>query len=255
MVSAAQNWLAIAASAALAGTVIAQEVPPSSGTPVDEAYRKEFATCDREDIFHGVPRKPPHGCRTNPSRLTRLEHIPATSGRPEAILYVAKLAWDRDGSPFACSTPGHTDQCPTSYMLYPTTSIPCPRAAGRRPPCVPIDADRIPYVAIPAAGPASIMPHEFRDKTKVGWGDFGVVIANGKTVPVIVADGGPANKIGEGSTALLQALSAVGKPRTIGSGVTVVLFPQSAEHLTVDTLEARVRARGAELYHRLTGAS
>ena len=68
-----------------------------------------------------------------------------------------------------------------------------------------------------------------------------MAIANGKTVPVIVADGGPANKIGEGSTALLQALSADGKPRTIATGVTVLLFPRSAERLTVDTLEQRVR--------------
>ena len=209
-------------------------------------------TFDREDIFHGVLRRPPHGCKTDPSRLTRLEHIPAANGRPEAILYVAKLAWDRDGSHFACSTPGHTDQCPTSYMLNPTASVPCPHAAGTRPPCVPIDADGIPYVAISAAGPASIRPREFRDKTRNGCSDFGVVIANGKTVPMIVADGGPANKIGEGSTALLLALSVNGKPRTIGSGVTVVLFPRSAEHLMVDTLEERVRTRGAELYRRLT---
>jgi len=188
-----------------------------------------------------VLRKPSHGCKSDPSRLTRLEHIPAANGGPEAILNVTKFAWDRDGSPFACATPGHTDQCPTSYMLNPTASVPCPGAARIRPPCVPIDADRLPYVAIPAAGPAPIRPREFRNKTGIGWGDLGVAIANGKTVPVIVADGGPANKIGEGSTALLQALSADGKPRTIATGVTVLLFPRSAERLTVDTLEQRVR--------------
>lgn len=250
-----RGWLAIAIFVAVAGAALAQQISPLSGTPVDEAYREEFVTCDRQDIFHGVLRKPPHGCKTDPSRLTRLERISAANERPEAILYVAKLAWDRDGSPFSCSTPGYTDQCATSYMLNPTASVPCPRAAGARPPCLPIDAERIPYVAIPAAGPPSIRPREFRDKTGIGWGDFGVVIANGRTVPVIVADGGPANKIGEGSTALLRALSADGKPRPIGSGVTVVLFPRSAERLTVDTLEERVRTRGAELYRRLTGAS
>lgn len=233
----------------------ADQVMPPVGLPLDEAYRREFATCDQTNIFHGVLRKPPHGCKTDPSRLTRLERIAATNGRPEAIVFVAKLAWDRDGSPFACATPGLTDQCPTTYMLNPTASVPCPTAAGSKPPCVPINADRIPYVVIPAAGPALIRPREFGEKTSIGWGDFGVVIANGKMVPVIVADGGPANKIGEGSTALLQALSKDGKARTIGSNVTFVIFPRSAEKLTVDTVEQRVRTRGAELYNRLTGSA
>lgn len=246
--------LAITASFASAAA-LAQQAAPPAGTPLDEPYRQQFATCDRENIFHGVPRQPPHGCNTDPSRLTRLERMPAQSGKPEAIVFVAKLAWDRDGSNYACSTPGHTDQCPTSYMLNPMVDVPCPRAAETRPPCVPIDADRIAYIAIPAAGPSSIRPREFREKTGIGWGDFGVVIANGKTVPVIVADGGPANKIGEGSTALLQALSNDGRTRTIASGVTFILFPRSAEKLTVETIEQRVQTRGAELYQRLIGAA
>ena len=238
---------------AIGAVAFAQQNSPPTGKALDEAYRSQFASCDRDNTFHGVMRKPPHGCKTDPSRLTRLERIAASAGKPEAIVYVSKLAWDRDGSPFACSTPGYTDQCATSYMLNPTASVPCPRAAGTHPPCVPVDADKIPYVAIPAAGSAALRPREFRDKTGVGFGDFGVVIANGKVIPVIVADGGPANKIGEGSTALLKALSSDGKARTIASGVFFVLFPHTGERLTVDTIEARVRTRGAELYGQLTG--
>jgi Fungal chitosanase of glycosyl hydrolase group 75 len=229
----------------------AQNLVPPKGKPLDESYLSQFTSCDRNNTFHGVLREPPHGCKTDPSRLEKLERIAPQVGRPEAIVYISKLAWDRDGSSFACSTPGYTDQCATSYMLNPTASAPCPRAAGARPPCVPVDADRVPYIAIPAAGPASIRPREFREKTGVGFGDFGVVIANGKMVPVIVADGGPANKIGEGSTALLKALSNDGKPHPIGSGVTFVLFPRTAEKLTVDTIEEKVRTRGTELYRQL----
>jgi hypothetical protein len=242
-----------AATIVIGSSGLAQQSALPAGKALDETYRSEFASCDRDNTFYGVLRKPPHGCKTDPSRLSKLERIPAAHGKPEAIVYVSKLAWDRDGSSFACSTPGHTDQCATSLMLNPTSSVPCPQAAGHLPPCVPVDADRIPYVAIPAAGPALIRPREFRDKTGVSFGDFGVVIANGKVVPVIVADGGPANKIGEGSTALLKAISADGKARTISSGVTFVLFPRSKEKLTVDTIEEKVRSRGAELYRQLTG--
>lgn len=248
------SGLALAAAALVIGTAgLAQQPAPPPGQAIDENFRSQFASCDRDNIFHGVLRKPPHGCKTDPSRLTKLERIAAKDGRPEAIVYISKLAHDRDGSSFACSTPGHTDQCATSYMLNPTAAVPCPRAAGTRAPCVPVDADRIPYVAIPAAGPASIKPGEFRQKTGVRFGDFGIVIANGKLVPVIVADGGPANKIGEGSTALLKALSADGKAHTIASGVTFVLFPGSAEKLTVETIEQRVLTRGPELYSQLVG--
>jgi len=243
----------VGAVLAIGASAFAQQLAPPSGKALDEVYRSQFASCDRDNTFHGVLLKPPHGCKTDPSRLTKLERIAAGAGKPEAIVYVSKLAWDRDGSSFACSTPGHTDQCATSYMLNPTEAVPCPGAAGTRPPCVPVDADRIAYVAIPAAGPVSIRPREFRDKSGVGFGDFGVVIANGKMVPVIVADGGPANKIGEGSTALLNALSSNGKTRTIASGVTFILFPHTAEKLTVDTLEQRVHTRGTELYRQLTG--
>lgn len=243
----------VCAVLAMGASAFANQLAAPSGKALDEAYRNQFAFCDRNNTFHGVLLKPPHACKTDPSRLTRLEWIAAGAGTPEAAVYVSKLAWDRDGSSFACSTPDHTDQCATSYMLNPTASVPCPDAAGTRPPCVPVDADRIAYVAIPAAGPASIRPREFRDKTGVGFGDFGVVLANGKVVPVIVADGGPANKIGEGSTALLKALSSDGKTRTIASGVTFVLFPRTAEKLTVDTIEQRVRFRGTELYRQLTG--
>ena len=48
---------------------------------------------------------------------------------------------------------------------------------------------------------------EFRRKTKIKKGDFGVVIYRDKWVPVFVADGGPYNKLGEGSAALLKELN------------------------------------------------
>jgi len=63
--------------------------------------------------------------------------------------------------------------------------------------CVPLNADEIPYVVIPAAAPKGIDDHQFEALSKLRVGDYGVVIANGTTVPVIVGDEGPAYKIGE----------------------------------------------------------
>jgi hypothetical protein len=61
---------------------------------------------------------------------------------------------------------------------------------GPRGQQVPVDADAVPYVVIPEAGPPDVAG-EFTRLTGVKVGDFGVVIANGRTVPVIVADTGP----------------------------------------------------------------
>jgi len=79
------------------------------------------------------------------------------------------------------------------------------------------------------------------------------VIANGKVVPAIIADTGPAYKIGEGSSALLAALSSDGKPRTVARGVVFVMFPGSSlgKSPNPDTLADEVAAKGLALYQRL----
>ncbi len=158
-----------------------------SGQPVDEDYRREFAICDRDDRFNGHA---VHGCRGDPNAVTALRRLP--SG---AIAYSSKLAVDLDGSPFACSpNHGRMDQCPTSLML--------PDGDGGE---VPVNADAIPYVVIPFAGPDDVRG-KFTKLTGVDVGDFGYVEYHGVTVPVIVADTGPFAKLGEGSIALHRAL-------------------------------------------------
>ncbi|MGI4880021.1 MAG: hypothetical protein ACRYG4_21315, partial [Janthinobacterium lividum] len=112
-----------------------------------------------------------------------------------AIAFTSKLAVDLDGSPFACGPRhGRADQCPTTLMLR--------TARGGE---VPVDADVVPYVVIPDDGPPSVRG-EFRHLTGVHVGDFGVVVARGRTIGVIVADTGRYNKLGEGSLALHRAL-------------------------------------------------
>lgn len=195
-----------------------------AGAPIDEAYRQEFGVCDRADRFHGHP---VHGCRDDPNAVTALRRLPGG-----AVAYVAKLAVDLDGSPYACSPDhGAMDQCPTSLML--------PDGNGGE---VPVDADQIPYVVIPWEGPRDEQG-AFTKLTGVDVGDFGVVIAHGRIVPVIVADTGPFEKLGEGSLALHRALGrelcekrnsggtcrrVIERVESIGGDVTTVLFPHTA---------------------------
>ena len=234
------------------------------GSPISETYREQFGDCDRSDRFGGVQLPIEragkivwYGCRSDPSRLTRLEKIEAKGDQPEAILFEAKLALDKDGSPAACDSPGTTDQCATSLMLKPTGDLPCPAALAKRektgPYCLPVNAGVVPYVVIPGFGPKGIDGSAFRKKTGIAVGDLGVVIAHGKVIPVIVADEGPAYKIGEGSTALLSKLSSDGKPHTINEGVQYIVFPGTSlgHNAPADTLSADVEHKATALYKRL----
>jgi hypothetical protein len=118
--------------------------------------------------------------------------------------------------------------------------------------CVPVNADKI-HIVLPTSGPPGIDGTRFGQLTGLRIGDFGVVIANGKQVPVIVADSRPAYKIGEGSTELLRLLSKDGKPHTISSGVIFIMFPgsRSDKALSPDTIRQIVAKRGLELFQQL----
>ena len=247
--------------------VSAQPVLPV-GQEIDRGYVAMFADCDATDMFNGVhfPIRSAsgtiqwYGCKTDPSRFRRFDRVGAVGGRPEAVIITSKLGHDEDGSSPACHhTGGPTDQCATSLMLQATPRHPCQVTTASRL-CVPVDPDEIPYVVIPTSAPpkTAIDGAKFRALSKVGIGDYGVVMAGGKIVPVIVADGGPAYKIGEGSTALLKALSAAGKPHTIGSGVTFVLFPKTRKpvgSLNADTLATDLKAVAQSCFDALTKAS
>lgn len=252
--------LALVATEALAAS---PKVP--SGAPIDETYRKEFGVCDKTDKFNGV-KFPILGknkkvrwfkCSSDPSKFTRFEALPASGDAPRAVILESKLGHDEDGSKKACSgAKGPTDQCPTSLMLNPTATTPCVVKTKDGKECVPVSADTIPYVVIPLAAPPKIDPQQFRKLSGLRIGDYGVVIARDKVVPVVVADGGPAYKIGEGSTALLKKLSNDGKPHTLSSGVIFILFPGTLDpvaSLSPDTFQSVVAKKGCDLYVRLVG--
>lgn len=221
----------------------------AAGVDVDEGYRAQFDLCDTQNEFRGESFERGRGCRGDPNRAQALVRLP---GGP--IAYVSKLAVDLDGSAFACG-PDHqrSDQCPTSLMLND--------ANGAE---VPLDADRVPYVVIPAAGPGPYRG-EFTRLTGVEVGDLGVVIRDGLVVPVIVGDTGPYNKLGEGSLALHRALGrelctdrdddgvcrhVVDNMTSIDDGVTTILFPGSRpQGLTPQNVEAVVKSRALKLWN------
>lgn len=241
------------------------------GQPVDSSYLQKFGQCDATNVFDGVKlpttdRKGKHwyDCHDQ-SHLVRLDAVPATPTSPGAIIFTAKIARDDDGSPAACGAAhGPTDQCGTALMLLPTSADPCILRKDELGRCVPVNAAKIPYIAIPASGPsladpvaaAAVDPKAFRRKTGIAIGDFAVVLLNGKVVSAIVADSGPWNKIGEGSAALLGALQPDGKPRTVPSGVTYIVFPGSGlpyRQLLPDTLADAVSSEACRRYRSLIG--
>lgn len=190
------NWLiamTLGAATTSASSPREHPWPPGvalpAGEPVNEEYRHQFDLCDQQGTFRGYASRYTR-CAGDPNVVTALRRLP--SG---AIAYVSKLAVDLDGSAFACGpNHGRMDQCPTTLMFRD--------AAGGE---TPVDADTIPYVVIPEAGPDDTAG-EFTRLTGVRVGDFGVVILGRRVVPVIVADTGPYRKLGEGSLALHRAL-------------------------------------------------
>lgn len=220
--------------ALLATTTAAQAAPPSwpnwikldSWTDIDEAYRAEFGLCDTQDRFKGfkLPQKIGarrfFGCSSDKNRVTVLRKLAPTAALPKgAVAFTSKLSVDLDGSWFACNTPGKTDLCPTSLMVRGPAGTP-----------VPVSSDKVTYVVIPVAGPNTTLGREFRTRTAVQMGDFGLVVTATEAIPVIVADGGPFNKLGEGSIALHRRLGKeLCKTKDAEGRCTTMVSPLSSQ--------------------------
>ena len=217
--------------------------------PVDESYRAQFDRCDREDIFNGVSMKGFRKCSTDPNRARALLKFPNGT-----VFFESKLGLDIDGSWKACNNPGTVDLCPT-WMRW--ENLPAPKKY--------IDSDLFPYVVIPIAGLNGHDDPEFRNKTGIKQGDLGVVIYKDKVVPVFIADGGPHNKLGEGSAALFKAL---GQDRcrqwrsdghcqsyrdfSIERGVLTFVFPNSRiADLTPENAREKVGLEAMRRFERL----
>ena len=238
-----------------AATPTTSQIDFAKAPPIDEDYRQQFLDCDRNNIFRGVAMEGFRRCSGDPNNLTRLVRFQKTDGLPgNAVAFTTKLGVDYDGSWVAAHTPGMTDLKDTSKEY--------PGPDGQN---VPTNSDAIPYVVIPNAGGADTdIRNAFSHKTGVRLGDFGVVIFQGHVVPVVVADGGPFNKIGEGSIALHRALgrefclnrNADGictklnsGPSSIDGEVTTIVFAGSELHgTTAATLPKVTQDEGLRLF-------
>lgn len=221
----------------------------SAASPLDEDYRAQFARCDRENIFRGVRMVGFRRCSNDPNRVRALLKFPNGT-----IFFESKIGLDIDGSQKACGDPGAADQCPTWFKW--------PGLTGN---ARFVDSDKFPYVVIPIANQRGRSDPEFREKTGLDAGDLGVVVFRDRVVPVFVADGGPHNKLGEGSAALFRELGQDRCRRTgpgghceryldasIERGVLFFLFPGSRiEGLTPDNALETIRREALKRFAEL----
>lgn len=245
----------------------------SRSTPISEGYRQQFHNCDRANMFRGYkfPGKFNGGtyypCKKDPSRVAFLNKV--TVAQQPIVMFESKQGIDVDGSYLACNYLATTALCGTSLSFRDRTGKDCPgRNFGSSKRC-PVDADTVDYVVIPVRGPTTALSREFRTLTKVNQGDFGVVILGNKVIPVIVADGGPFNKLGEGSIELNRNLGhevcvtfdSRGRCKRIRNvshpqQVTTILFPGSriGGKLTGANISARTKIEAMRRWAAVAGA-
>ncbi|HEY0525957.1 MAG TPA: glycoside hydrolase family 75 protein [Stellaceae bacterium] len=215
----------------------------ASGEPTGEKYRARFDECDAGNTCDGKPLR--YSCRNDPNRNHALLRL-----KDRVVFYDAKMGLDADGSPYARNTPGQTDQAETSFR-YPLPGKPS------------VDADKVPYVAIPGGG--------FAGDLGVETGDVAAVVHRDKVVYALVADIGPACKIGEGSIQLHERLghkvctarNVKGEctklsDNSIERDVLYFVFPGSHKDitsgLTPANVDERIAATGQRLFDRLRNA-
>lgn len=185
-------------------------IPFEKALPVSEGYRGEFINCDRTNRFMGQVMPPFRQCSGDPNNVRALLRFPDGT-----VFFDSKLSLDIDGSWLACKGSGApTSQCPTSYN-WPI------RVSSDEGHKRFVDPDNVPYIVIPTTDLAGRNEREFRRLTGVEIGDLGMVVFGDVVVPVFVADGGPHNKLGEGSSRLHELIGAdkcrPGKRRDYGT--------------------------------------
>lgn len=228
----ARHWFAAASLACVAfasamGEADAYEPPAlsrpllgavdfSAAAPLDEDYRRQFVACDRglagvgaKDHFRGhslrLPGRPEakqyYLCSRDPSNVEALLKL-----KDGGVFWHSKMALDVDGAWAAWNgVPGATDLKETSYKW--------PGVADKGSQAAQIDPDRIPFVVMPTAGLANLtgaasagLGREFADTTGLRLGDMGIVVYRDRWTPVMIADGGPFMRLGEGSSRVFEAI-------------------------------------------------
>jgi hypothetical protein len=187
----------------------------STAKTLDEGYRQQFDACDHgvvgvgaKDHFRGhsliILGKPKdkqyYLCSSDPSNVDALLKL-----KDGGIFWQSKMALDVDGSWAAWNGAGPTDQKETSLKWSDI--------ADKRSQAAQINPDQIPFVVMPMDGIKKLtgsasggLGKEFAQKTNLQLGDMGIVVYKDKWTPVIVADGGPFMRLGEGSSRVFESI-------------------------------------------------
>lgn len=136
--------------------------------------------CDTQKLVE------PFKCSSDPSSNTAVLML-----KDSTIFFDAKMAIDADGSELSKKR-GGTDLPETSWH-FPT------------PPRASVDSEHIPYIVLPME---FVLPQyaKLRQGVAIRTGDVAAVVYKGKIAYALVADVGPACKIGEGSMKLHDEL-------------------------------------------------
>ena len=216
------------------------------------ALQERFSTCDRTDICDGTKLKKPYKCSSDPSRNTAILKL-----NGDIIFYDGKMAIDADGSALSKARGG--TNLPETSWHYPT------------PPGGSVDAEHVPYIVLSKEFVAAKYGN-LRQGVTIHTGDIAAVVYNGKTEYAIVADTGPACKIGEGSMRLHdelgnKACADVGSNgicktasnNGIAKDVMFFVFPHSAalisKGLTPANVGQRLNDEGPKLMQKLKDGS
>lgn len=211
---------------------IVSKVPFAQGHPFGEEFRARFNMCDQHDVCFGKPQS----CSTDKSRNVSLLRLPGT-----VIFYEAKMAVDIDGSKLAARLYRERKKAGKPVIDQPDTSL-------RYADGTSIDADTVPYVAVPGGN--------FRAAMGIKMGDIAAVVYRDTISYAVVGDVGPTCKIGEGSSRLHEQLghkvcvARDGKgictlisDHGIEAGVLYFIFPGSRNQLVPSLTPSNINER------------
>jgi hypothetical protein len=201
-------------------------------TDTGKPFRDRFLECDLKDTCDGKAQQ--YGCSKNPNRNSMVLKL-----KDGTIVFDGKMALDADGSPYAMTKRKGTNQASTS-LRYPLTNA-------------SVNADQVPFVVIPLG--------QFDQSLGVTIGDVGAIVHGGKRIYAIVADYGPACKIGEASIKAHELLDhhvctkraengdcTQLRDEDISQDVTYFIFPKTKallyQDLSPENINARVEAVG-----------
>lgn len=149
---------------------------------VGEDFRARFRDCDEHDVCVGKEQ----ACSADKSNNNVLLKL-----RGGVIFFEAKMAIDTDGSKLSRTVYEERKKSGKAVIDQPDTSL-------RYPDGTSLDADVVPYIAVPGGG--------FRDSLGFDKGDIVAVVYKSAVTYAIVGDVGPSCKIGEGSLRLHEQL-------------------------------------------------